>query len=183
MAGPIRCDRGHPNRPCGPSCALFLGGRVLVGKKMVLNIYGSRPVPGLLFTGPWSVRMKSRMSRDRSTGRSQMVNCRYQYPLPPSRRRIPCDPGPARHVNVLREAMKAEEPALALDSVIARLRIVHFRSRARMSTYAASTSWARAAESTSRPGRSFTWRPRLPVPSNKRAGSGSNAPKKKPTLT
>jgi hypothetical protein len=30
-----------------------------------------------------------------------------------------------------------------------------------MSTYAASTSWARAAESTSRPGRSFTWRPAL----------------------
>jgi hypothetical protein len=62
-------------------------------------------------------------------------------------------------------------------------RIAHFRSRALMSTYAASMSWARAAESTSRPGQSFTWRPRLPVPSSRRAGSFSNAPKKKPTLT
>ena len=62
-------------------------------------------------------------------------------------------------------------------------RIDHFRSRVLMSTYAASTSSARAAESTSRPGRSFTWRPRLPVPSSRRAESFSNAPKKKPTLT
>ena len=71
----------------------------------------------------------------------------------------------------------------ALGAPSLRLYIAHFRSRALMSTYAASTSWARAAESTSRPGRSFTWRPRLPVPSSKRAGSFSNAPKKKPTLT
>src|ERR1019366_2234455 len=46
-----------------------------------------------------------------------------------------------------------------------------FRSRAVISAKAASTSRARATESTPRPGRSFTWRPRLPVPSSKRAGS------------
>ena len=38
-------------------------------------------------------------------------------------------------------------------------------------------------ESTSKPGFSFTWRMRLPLPSNKPAGSCSTAPLKKPTLT
>ena len=43
-------------------------------------------------------------------------------------------------------------------------RAAHLRSRALMSTYAASTSSARAAESTSEPGRSFTWPPALAGP-------------------
>jgi len=55
------------------------------------------------------------------------------------------------------------------------MRIAHFRSRARMSADATPASWAKATASTSRPGRSFTWRPRLSVPSSKRAGSSSNA--------
>lgn len=62
-------------------------------------------------------------------------------------------------------------------------RIAHLRSRNLMSVYAVSMSPASAVRSTSRPDPSFTWRPRLPVPSSKPAGSSSNAPKKKPTLT
>ncbi len=51
-----------------------IGGRALVGKNMVLTMYGTRPAAGLLFISARSVRWKSMTSCDRSVGRSHMVN-------------------------------------------------------------------------------------------------------------
>src|SRR5262249_8248436 len=55
--------------------------------------------------------------------------------------------------------------------------------RAFISTYAAAISACKATASRARPGRTFTCRIRLPLPSNRCAGSSSSAPMKKPTFT
>jgi hypothetical protein len=49
-------------------------------------------------------------------------------------------------------------------------------TRAFMSEYASATSLLNAAEFTSAPGVSFTWRIRLPLPSSRPSGSGNSAP-------
>jgi hypothetical protein len=51
-----------------------------------------------------------------------------------------------------------------------------FSTRAFMSEYAVSMSLLSDAASVAVPGLSFTWRMNLPVPCNKRVGSGSAAP-------